>query len=89
MATAVQALSLPAGGHRGRSRVRRRHTASLTELPLLDEVLDGVITFNTVYDIAELDQVFGELCRVLNRTGRAVRGLADPELMAARPLTVR
>lgn len=60
------------------------HTASMTDLPLPDRVLDGAMTFNTIYYIAELDRAFGELRRVLNDTGHAVVGLADPDAMAAR-----
>ena len=63
------------------------HTASMTQLPLPDHVLDGAITFNTAYYIAELDQSLAELHRVLTRTGRAVLGLADPDAMAARSFT--
>lgn len=63
------------------------HTASMTQLPLPDHVLDGAITFNTAYYIAELDQSLDELQRVLTSTGRAVLGLADPDAMAARSFT--
>lgn len=63
------------------------HTASMTQLPLPDHVLNGAITFNTAYYIAELDQSLAELQRVLTSTGRAVLGLADPDAMAARSFT--
>lgn len=63
----------------------RLHTASLTDLPLPDTALDGAIMFNTIYYIAELEQAFSELHRVLSNTGHTVVGFADPEAMAARP----
>ncbi|WP_051111763.1 methyltransferase domain-containing protein [Sciscionella marina] len=60
------------------------HTASMTQLPLPDDVLDGALTFNTVYYLADLDHALSELRRVLSSTGRAILGLADPDAMAAR-----
>lgn len=63
------------------------HTASMTHLPLPDGVLDGVLTFNTVYYLAEIEQALSELARVLSNTGRAILGLADPDAMAARAFT--
>ncbi len=63
------------------------HTASMTQLPLPDHVLDGAITCNTVYYLADLDQALSELRRALTRSGRAILGLADPHAMAARPFT--
>lgn len=58
---------------------------SLTRLPFDDEQLDGVITVNTIYFVTELDRAFSELARVVNRSGRIVIGLADPDVMAKMP----
>jgi arsenite methyltransferase len=63
------------------------HSASMTELPFTDGELDGVITVNTIYFVADLDPAFAELARVINSTGRLVIGLADPEVMARLPFT--
>jgi len=61
--------------------------ASLTDMPLPGESLDGAITINTLYFIAELDRALSELARALNTSGRAVIGLADPEWMSTLPTT--
>ena len=63
------------------------HSASMTELPFADGELDGLITVNTIYFVANLDSAFVELARVVNSTGRLVIGLADPEVMARLPFT--
>ncbi|OBK23615.1 class I SAM-dependent methyltransferase [Mycobacterium asiaticum] len=63
------------------------HSGSMTQLPLDDGALDGVITVNTIYFVAELDAAFRELARVLNSRGRLVIGLADPDVMAKLPFT--
>ncbi|MEO8745046.1 MAG: class I SAM-dependent methyltransferase [Candidatus Dormiibacterota bacterium] len=63
------------------------HSASMTQLPLADRSLDGVITNNTLYFIPELDQAFRELARVLSLPGRAVVGIGDPQMMAEMPTT--
>jgi arsenite methyltransferase len=63
------------------------HSGSMTQLPFPDGALDGAITVNTIYFVAELDGAFRELARVLNRRGRLVVGLADPEVMAKLPFT--
>ena len=60
---------------------------SLTRLPLEDGSVQGAITVNTVYFIAELDRVFSELARVITSSGRAVVGIGDPENMARMPMT--
>lgn len=60
---------------------------SLTKLPLEDGSVQGAITVNTVYFIAELDRVFSELARVITSSGRAVVGIGDPENMARMPMT--
>lgn len=63
------------------------HSGSMTQLPFPDEALDGAITVNTIYFVAELDRAFTELARVINRRGRLVIGLADPDVMARLPFT--
>lgn len=63
------------------------HAASMTQLPFADHALDGAITVNTIYFVAELGEAFRELARVTNRRGRLVIGLADPDVMAKLPFT--
>ena len=65
----------------------RLHAASMTELPLTTDSLDGAITLNTIYFIPDLDLAFAELARVTKRSGRVVIGLGDPDVMARSPLT--
>jgi arsenite methyltransferase len=60
---------------------------SLTQLPLEDGSVQGAITVNTIYFIAELDRVFSELARVTTTDGRVVVGIGDPENMARMPMT--
>lgn len=60
---------------------------SLNNLPLDDSSLDAIITVNTIYFIADLDEAFGELARVLRPAGRAVICLGDPAAMAKLPFT--
>jgi SAM-dependent methyltransferase len=60
---------------------------SLTKLPLGDGSVQGAITVNTIYFIAELDRVFAELARVVSRGGRVVVGIGDPANMASMPMT--
>jgi ubiquinone/menaquinone biosynthesis C-methylase UbiE len=60
----------------------------LTELPFEGGSVDGAITVNTIYFIAELDRVFEELARVVTSTGRVVVGIGDPKNMASMPMTV-
>jgi arsenite methyltransferase len=60
---------------------------SLTKLPLDDGSIQGAITVNTIYFIAELDRVFSELARVITGPGRVVMGIGDPENMANMPMT--
>ena len=64
----------------------RLHAASMTQLPLADDSLDGAITLNTIYFIPELDLAFAELARVTKRSGRVVIGIGDPDAMARSPL---
>jgi len=63
------------------------HTGSLTQLPFADNALNGVLTVNTIYFIAELEPAFTELARVVGSAGRIVVGLADPDAMARMPFT--
>jgi SAM-dependent methyltransferase len=63
------------------------HSGSLTQLPFADSALNGVLTVNTIYFIAELDRAFNELARVVANAGRIVVGLVDPDAMARMPFT--
>jgi arsenite methyltransferase len=63
------------------------HEGSLTKLPLKDGAIQGAITINTIYFIADLDRVFSELARVLSPSGRVVVGIGDPQMMARMPTT--
>jgi len=63
------------------------HTGSLTQLPFADSALNGVLTVNTIYFIAELDPAFTELARVVGNAGRIVVGVAEPDAMARMPFT--
>jgi ubiquinone/menaquinone biosynthesis C-methylase UbiE len=63
------------------------HDGSLTRLPFADGALNGVVTVNTVYFVAELQEAFTELARVTAHSGRIVVGVADPETMAKLPFT--
>jgi SAM-dependent methyltransferase len=63
------------------------HLASMTQLPLEDDALDGAISVNTIYLIEELDRALAELGRVTKPAGRIVIGLGDPDAMARMPVT--
>jgi arsenite methyltransferase len=63
------------------------HTGSITMLPLEDGSIQGAITINTIYFIADLDRAFAELARVIARSGRVVVGIGDPRMMARIPTT--
>lgn len=63
------------------------HAGSLTQLPLADDSLDAAVTVNTIYFLPELDTAFVELARCLKPSGRAVVGIADPEMMTKPPFT--
>jgi ubiquinone/menaquinone biosynthesis C-methylase UbiE len=62
-------------------------TGSITQLPLEDGSIQGAITINTIYFIAELDRAFSEMARVITRAGRVVVGIGDPAMMARLPTT--
>jgi arsenite methyltransferase len=63
------------------------HNGSLTRLPFADATLNGVVTVNTIYFVAELREAFAELARVTADSGRLVVGVADPQTMAKLPFT--
>jgi arsenite methyltransferase len=63
------------------------HEGSLTQLPFADGALDGVLTVNTIYFLADLDRAFNELARVIGSSGRIVVGVADPQAMKRMPFT--
>jgi arsenite methyltransferase len=63
----------------GRLALRK---GTITQLPLEDRSIDGAMTVNTVYFIAELDRAFAELARVLKPNGAGVVGIGDPGALA-------
>lgn len=63
------------------------HHGSLNRLPFADGTLSGVLTVNTIYFVAELQDAFTELARVIAPSGRIVVGVADPETMTKLPFT--
>lgn len=63
------------------------HQAPIERLPLSDSSLDGVISVNTLYFVADLGRAFAQLARVLSGSGRAVIGIGDPDAMKALPFT--
>ncbi len=63
------------------------HEAGMESLPIADGALEGWISLNTVYFVADLPTGFAELRRVLAPSGRGVLGIADPEWMAQQAFT--
>jgi ubiquinone/menaquinone biosynthesis C-methylase UbiE len=63
------------------------HQGTMEALPLESACLDGAITLNTLYFIADLAGALGELARVLKPSGQLVIGLGDPDTMVRQPLT--
>ena len=63
------------------------HNASLSRLPFADGTLTGVVTVNTIYFVADLQEAFTELARVTAHSGRIVVGVANPETLAKLPFT--
>jgi arsenite methyltransferase len=63
------------------------HSASASQLPFADGALHGVLTVNTIYFMADLDGAAVELARVIERSGRIVVRLADPDVMGKMPFT--
>ena len=64
------------------------HRVSGSSLPLPDSGLDALITVNTIYFVAELAPLLGEVARVLRPGARLVIGVGDPIRMAEMPLTL-
>ena len=60
---------------------------SMLDLPMPDGAVDGAITVNTVYFVADLEAALGELTRILKPGGRLVVGIGDPAMMARMPVT--
>ncbi|WP_220454206.1 methyltransferase domain-containing protein [Nocardioides immobilis] len=81
------------------TRARRTHAAALADgrlelheapmeaLPFPDGTLDGWISLNTIYFVADLAPAARELARVLAPSGRGVLGVADPDWMASQAFT--
>jgi arsenite methyltransferase len=65
----------------------RLHAAPMSALPLPDAGLDGIVTTNTIYFIADLAPAFAELRRVLAPGGRLAIGIGDPDHMKDLPFT--
>ena len=63
------------------------HNASLSRMPFADGALTGVVTINTIYFVADLQEAFTELARVTAHSGRIVVGVANPETLAKLPFT--
>ena len=63
------------------------HQAPMDRMPLPDSSLDGVVTANTIYYLAEPTACLREIARVLRPTGSAVLGVGDPDFMATLPFT--
>jgi arsenite methyltransferase len=63
------------------------HDGSLTRLPFSDGTLNGVVTVNTIYFVADLQAAFTELARVTAPSGRIVVGVANPETLGKLPFT--
>jgi arsenite methyltransferase len=62
------------------------HEGLIERLPLASASIDGAITLNTLYFIANLAGALHECARVLRPSGQLVVGLTDPETMARHPL---
>ncbi len=87
----VSQTMLAAAAHRFRSDIRsgrlHLHNASVSELPLPHDSLDGLLTVNTIYFVPELAGPFAECTRVVKDTGRVVVGMGDPDAMEKEPYT--
>jgi arsenite methyltransferase len=84
--TMVNQASRRYRGEVASGRLHLNH-GSITELPLQDASIQGAITINTIYFIADLDRAFAELARVIAPTGRVVVGIGDLAMMARMPTT--
>jgi arsenite methyltransferase len=63
------------------------HHGGMTDLPFAAGQLDGIITTNTIYFVADLDRALAALAAALKPSGRLVLGVGDPEAMRAMPVT--
>ena len=63
------------------------HEASMIALPMTDGALDGILSVNTIYFIDDLDSALAELARTLERSGRVVLGIGDPQAMESMSFT--
>ena len=63
------------------------HPVSGSSLPLPEGSLDALITVNTLYFVADLAPLVGEVARVLKPGARLVIGVGDPDRMAEMPVT--
>lgn len=80
---------------RARRRFRRQLAAgeltvqqgSLTDLGVPEASLDGVITINTIYFVADLPAACTEVARVLRPGRRVAIGIGDPDHMTTLPFT--
>ena len=63
------------------------HQATMARVPLLDESVDAVVSTNTIYFVADLDDALAEIARVLRPGGRLALGVGDPQAMADMPFT--
>jgi len=61
------------------------HAGTMDALPLAAASLDGWISLNTVYFVADLAPAFADLRRVLRPSGRGVLGVADPGWLGRQP----
>lgn len=61
------------------------HAGAMDALPLARATLDGWISLNTVYFIADLGPAFADLRRVLKPAGRGVLGVADSDWLGRQP----
>lgn len=61
------------------------HQATMEGLPFADGELDGWISLNTIYFIADIEPAVRELRRVLAAKGCGVLGVADPDWLARQP----
>ena len=58
------------------------HEGTADLLPFAEAELDGWISLNTIYFIADLERSLSEMARVLKPSGSGVLGVADPEWLA-------
>lgn len=63
------------------------HEAPMEALPFADGAIDGWISINTIYFVADPTPAARELARVLSPSGRGVLGMADPQWMARQAFT--